>query len=67
MADNEHMTFTKNKSTREGREFWAHVETVAERVRRSPELHNHKTAATSDQPKSVNSKSEGNEQQGRPE
>jgi hypothetical protein len=35
----------KNKSTHEGREFWTHVENVAERVRNSPELFNHKVVA----------------------
>jgi hypothetical protein len=35
----------KNKSTNEGREFWTHVENVAEHVRNKPELFNHKVVA----------------------
>jgi hypothetical protein len=35
----------KNKSTHEGREFWTHVENVAERVRNSPQFFNHKVVA----------------------
>ena len=40
----------KNKSTEQGREFWTHVEAVAERVRKSPELYNHKTIAPLNKP-----------------
>ena len=35
----------KNKSTYEGREFWTHVEHIAEEVRKSPQLFNHKIVA----------------------
>jgi hypothetical protein len=44
------MTFTKNKSTDAGREFWEHVEAVAERVRQSPQLRNHRAAGPLNKP-----------------
>lgn len=44
------MTFTKNKSTNESREFWEHVEAVAEDVRNQPQFHNHKTVGPLNSP-----------------
>jgi len=46
------MKFTKNKSTEKGREFWAHVEAVAQEVRNSPHLfyrNDYNTTAPSNQ------------------
>src|ERR1700692_3348996 len=36
------MKSVKNKTTQENREFWCHVESVAQRVRSSPTYANHK-------------------------
>ncbi len=42
------MTWTKKKDTEQERDFWSHVETVAERVRGSEMHSNHRVGRTQD-------------------